>query len=55
MHRKKPKLKAAFADTLEYQGTPGTMAHPAEMGETELEVKKVIKVSLDGRKILLRT
>ncbi len=45
MHRSKPKIKAVFVDTLEYQGTLDTMAYLAETAEMDSEVTKVIKVS----------
>lgn len=46
-HWKKLKIKAAFVDILGYQGTLGTTAHPAEMDEMDLQVKRGIKVSSD--------
>lgn len=49
LHWKKPKVKAVSVDTLEYQGTLGTMGHPAEMVEMGFEVTKVIEVSLEEK------
>ncbi|KAF7668854.1 hypothetical protein LDENG_00279620 [Lucifuga dentata] len=46
LHRKTPKAKAVFVDTLEYQGTLDIMACLAEMDEMDSEVIKVIKVKL---------
>lgn len=46
-HRKKPKVKAVFVDTLEYQGTLDTMARLAETVEMDSEVIKEIKVNLE--------
>lgn len=45
LHRTKPKIKAVFVDTLEYQGTLDTMVHLAETAGMDSEVTKVIKVS----------
>lgn len=45
LHWKKPKVKVVFVDTLEYQGTLDIMAHPAETGEMDFKVTKVIEVS----------
>lgn len=47
LHSKKPKIKAVFVDTLEYQGTLDTMVHLEETAETDSGVTKVIKVSLE--------
>lgn len=46
LQRNKPKVKAAFADTLEYQGILGTTVHQAEMAEMDSEVIRAIRVSL---------
>lgn len=52
MHRKKPKIKAVFVDTLEYQVTLDTTVHLAETAVMDLEVTKVIKVSLEETPLL---